>query len=1000
MGSLIDKFRIKKKTQTTPIDHDENLLKSSDLFDAKWYSATYKDKIYDDKTSAEYHYLYFGFKAGLDPSERFSTTLYLEKYEDVKKSGINPLIHYIKHGVSEGRVFYPRLKSHFDIAKSILNLSDSQEKELRIIEEYGMFQSDWYSDVYFDKELNSLFCLAHYIKFGADEGFDPTPSFNTREYIANNKDLIGKQVNPYAHYLINGRKEGREAYASEYLVNSSIVDLANSIILDKSINKIKRNLIKSEFFDSDFFSKNYLIKGSEEELLNVFMLFGDLFNFDPHPLHSTKKTKERHADLLITKRHSIELLLENVLDGNYISEVADQREKEKYFDRLKLSDFDKKQVDCIYKSKWFNGNWYASKYDVNLTEPRSLVTHFVVIGSSGNFDPCPQFSTSYYLNRHPDVKTINVNPTYHYITHGRKEGREISVSRYSKRNPGNELLLEIGSVNLNYSYPDFIFEKQKENDPLIEPACEVLNRKDFNLKLQNSYDFDVPYVSCLIKDIYYVNERTIRIVINDEFPESPSQVSVNLAQVKCDGEVCNSIKTLRVDESLYLDYEVESKYNEFILILKSEKREDIVPFKFPTLLRGNVNYHELNYETDISSYLETLYSYSDQLRIELDNINTSGGLKTRINFISNNLNGNEVILNKRYRKFLSKFGVDIRVLPEKNANTYDLSLINDFGLNEENCYNLELNASSIFLEAQLTISGMIALSSGRKIDVNSFIYCNNRNSSNISFFSFQKNYDFSNNVVTPLFIYNNPNLKSSVSKSIAPDLSIYKVEESDTVFTILFFLTGNHDTYRLLSILNRYINQVEIHLVITPNVENIDFELLRNFRKSFTIHFWDDSINNSPLEDIMSRCENRNILLLTDEINFMQFELLLELERIANLSESIVVPKLLSINKKGRAFTTSFIANVKLQDRKNNDYHPFLISCDDDYVFVDGLESKVLYLNRNSKINNIEFNLEGNFFEGYSTENSIVYSSRVVATTDIDKGNNALLFNSVLMGAV
>lgn len=50
------------------------------------------------------HYLAIGARAGLDPSPDFSTQMYLLRYDDVRNSGINPLLHYRLDGRAEERV--------------------------------------------------------------------------------------------------------------------------------------------------------------------------------------------------------------------------------------------------------------------------------------------------------------------------------------------------------------------------------------------------------------------------------------------------------------------------------------------------------------------------------------------------------------------------------------------------------------------------------------------------------------------------------------------------------------------------------------------------------------------------------------------------------------------------------------------------------------------------------------------------------------------------------
>jgi hypothetical protein len=53
------------------------------------------------------HYLRAGAAAGLDPSPAFSTLMYLARYPDVGRAGINPLLHYRQDGRPEGRIAAP-----------------------------------------------------------------------------------------------------------------------------------------------------------------------------------------------------------------------------------------------------------------------------------------------------------------------------------------------------------------------------------------------------------------------------------------------------------------------------------------------------------------------------------------------------------------------------------------------------------------------------------------------------------------------------------------------------------------------------------------------------------------------------------------------------------------------------------------------------------------------------------------------------------------------------
>jgi len=78
------------------------LIKNSAFFDESYYldSCNIVGLHADDTIP---HYLFEGWRLGLNPSERFNTNYYLSKYEDIKSANINPLIHFLEHGINEGR---------------------------------------------------------------------------------------------------------------------------------------------------------------------------------------------------------------------------------------------------------------------------------------------------------------------------------------------------------------------------------------------------------------------------------------------------------------------------------------------------------------------------------------------------------------------------------------------------------------------------------------------------------------------------------------------------------------------------------------------------------------------------------------------------------------------------------------------------------------------------------------------------------------------------------
>ena len=82
---------------------DKALISKSEYFDKKYVVSQLKQLGLQVKDPLEFFFSH-GAALELSPSEKFDTKSYLAMNPDVKESGINPLLHYIKHGKAEGRV--------------------------------------------------------------------------------------------------------------------------------------------------------------------------------------------------------------------------------------------------------------------------------------------------------------------------------------------------------------------------------------------------------------------------------------------------------------------------------------------------------------------------------------------------------------------------------------------------------------------------------------------------------------------------------------------------------------------------------------------------------------------------------------------------------------------------------------------------------------------------------------------------------------------------------
>src|SRR5262249_47803912 len=160
--------------------------------DARWYLQTYPDVAASGMDPVA-HYLDFGWREGRDPRPDFSTAGYLAINDELAKAQQNPLIHFLRNSGRAAR-------------------TDRRENEARR-EAEGRGPSDddargeagvdarWYLQTYPDVAASGMDPAAHYLDFGWREGRDPRPDFSTAGYLAINDELAKAQQNPLIHFL-------------------------------------------------------------------------------------------------------------------------------------------------------------------------------------------------------------------------------------------------------------------------------------------------------------------------------------------------------------------------------------------------------------------------------------------------------------------------------------------------------------------------------------------------------------------------------------------------------------------------------------------------------------------------------------------------------------------------------------------------------------------------------------------------------------------------------
>lgn len=175
------------------VNRNYETIKFSGLFDEKWYSQKYLNGKPDDPIK---HYIDIGFKNNCNPSPQFDSAWYLEKNVDVKKAGVIPLLHYIKHGRKEGRLPNPSF-----------NIEDVDEYS--VILHSGLFDEEWFSN-YYSIDRYSVNLVKYYFDDYLNYGLNPSPDFDSMWYLEKYGDVKRSGMNPFAHYIKYGKKEGRK----------------------------------------------------------------------------------------------------------------------------------------------------------------------------------------------------------------------------------------------------------------------------------------------------------------------------------------------------------------------------------------------------------------------------------------------------------------------------------------------------------------------------------------------------------------------------------------------------------------------------------------------------------------------------------------------------------------------------------------------------------------------------------------------------------------------
>lgn len=145
--------------------------------------------------------------------------------------------------------------------------------------------------------------VLHFLTLGWTAGRDPTPGFSVTYYLNRYRDIYENRLNPFVHYLIWGRKEGRQPQAFEEAVKDQPIQPPTESELASVV----------AHFNPVFYRRCYDdVAGTDAELLVHYMTKGWREGRDPGPDFSTRYYLDTYPDI---SRGGINPLLHYALYG-------------------------------------------------------------------------------------------------------------------------------------------------------------------------------------------------------------------------------------------------------------------------------------------------------------------------------------------------------------------------------------------------------------------------------------------------------------------------------------------------------------------------------------------------------------------------------------------------------------------------------------------------------------------------------------------------------------
>ena len=318
---------------------------------------------------------------------------------------------------------------------------------------HPLFDTSFYCETNPDVVQAGINPLWHYIVSGATEGRDPHPLFDTSFYCEMNPDVVQAGLNPLVHYFCYGATEGRDPHP---LFDTSFYCEMNPDVVQAGINPLWHYIVSGAtegrdphpLFDTSFYCEMNpdVVQAGRNPLLH-YLLEGATTGSDPHPLFDTSFYYEANPDV---GQAGINPLVHYLRSG-----ITEGRDPHPLFDTSFYCEMNPDVVQAGINPLWhyivsgategrdphplFDTSFYCEMNPDVVQAGRNPLLHYLLEGATTGSDPHPLFDTSFYYEANPDVGQAGINPLVHYLHSGITEGRDphplFDTSFYCEMNP-------------------------------------------------------------------------------------------------------------------------------------------------------------------------------------------------------------------------------------------------------------------------------------------------------------------------------------------------------------------------------------------------------------------------------------------------------------------------------------------------------------------------------------------------------------------------------------